>query len=137
MRFRNSMLRIMTGRYGYDELSGLIFILAAVIFVPSIFLYGTLIGDLIRLAAVITAVLGAGRTFSRNIEKREEEYRKYLAVKSRLIRKLPGKSVRVMTDKDYKYFKCPNCNAKLRVPKHKGKIVITCPKCSTEFQRRT
>ncbi len=29
---------------------------------------------------------------------------------------------------------CPNCNSKLRVPSDKGKIKVTCPTCSTEFQ---
>ncbi len=37
----------------------------------------------------------------------------------------------------YKYYNCPNCNQKVRVPKGKGKIEITCPKCRTSFIRRT
>ncbi len=37
----------------------------------------------------------------------------------------------------YKYFNCPNCNQKVRVPKGKGKIEITCPKCRTSFIRKT
>ncbi len=37
----------------------------------------------------------------------------------------------------YKYFNCPNCNQKVRVPKGKGKIEITCPKCHTSFIRKT
>ncbi len=37
----------------------------------------------------------------------------------------------------YKYFNCPNCNQKVRVPKGKGKIEITCPKCRTTFIRKT
>jgi ribosomal protein L37AE/L43A len=39
--------------------------------------------------------------------------------------------------KTHRYFKCPDCKTKLRVPKHKGKIIITCPKCKTEFKRKT
>lgn len=33
--------------------------------------------------------------------------------------------------------KCPNCDSKLRVPRNKGKISITCPKCSTSFEKDT
>ncbi len=39
--------------------------------------------------------------------------------------------------KYYKYFNCPNCNQKVRVPKGRGKIEITCPKCRTSFIRKT
>lgn len=34
---------------------------------------------------------------------------------------------------DYKVIDCPFCKARLRVPKGKGKIKITCPKCSKSF----
>ncbi len=37
----------------------------------------------------------------------------------------------------YKFYNCPNCNQKVRVPKGKGRIEITCPKCHTSFIRKT
>lgn len=39
--------------------------------------------------------------------------------------------------KIYKFFDCPQCKQKVRVPKGKGKICITCPKCRMEFVRRS
>lgn len=36
-----------------------------------------------------------------------------------------------------KIIKCPNCDAKLRVPRNKGKISVTCPKCDTNFEKDT
>ena len=33
--------------------------------------------------------------------------------------------------------KCPNCGQKIRVPRHKGKICIKCPKCRIEFVKKT
>ena len=38
---------------------------------------------------------------------------------------------------DYRVEGCPNCRAKLRVPKGKGKINITCPKCEFKYQLNT
>ena len=38
---------------------------------------------------------------------------------------------------DYKIETCPNCKAKLRVPKGKGKININCPKCEFKYQMNT
>ncbi len=34
---------------------------------------------------------------------------------------------------NYSVISCPKCDTKLRVPKNKGKIKVTCPKCSNEF----
>lgn len=39
--------------------------------------------------------------------------------------------------KTHSYFKCPKCNAELRVPKGKGKIRITCPKCGEQFVEKS
>ena len=36
-----------------------------------------------------------------------------------------------------RYFRCPNCKQKVRVPKGKGTIEIRCPKCNTKFIKRT
>ena len=34
---------------------------------------------------------------------------------------------------EYKFFTCPGCRNHLRVPRGKGKIQITCPKCGQRF----
>lgn len=36
-----------------------------------------------------------------------------------------------------KIFSCPSCSQKLRVPKGRGKIEITCSSCQNKFIRRT
>lgn len=38
---------------------------------------------------------------------------------------------------DNRIVNCPNCDSRLRVPKGKGKIKITCPKCKMDFQSET
>jgi uncharacterized paraquat-inducible protein A len=37
----------------------------------------------------------------------------------------------------YKIFRCPHCKQKVRVPRGRGKISIHCPKCNTEFIRKS
>ena len=39
--------------------------------------------------------------------------------------------------KNYRFYKCPQCKQKVRVPKGRGKICITCPKCRTEFVKKS
>lgn len=38
---------------------------------------------------------------------------------------------------DYLVISCPECKARMRVPKGKGKIKITCSKCNHVFQTNT
>ena len=44
---------------------------------------------------------------------------------------------RFISGKTHKYFTCPNCRQKLRVPKGNGRITITCPKCKTQFKGKS
>ena len=95
------------------------------------------------------------RMFSRNISKRAAENQKYLNFKYRVVCKVKkgkyGRSAgpasfaqkraqmkyKQEQKKMYRFFSCPNCAQKVRVPKGKGKICITCPKCKTEFIKRS
>ena len=38
---------------------------------------------------------------------------------------------------DYNIINCTSCNTRLRVPKNKGKISATCPKCNATFYTHT
>ena len=42
-----------------------------------------------------------------------------------------------MGDKTHRYYRCPGCRQRLRVPRGRGNIVITCPKCHREFTKKT
>lgn len=37
----------------------------------------------------------------------------------------------------FKYYKCKGCGQQLRVPKGRGTIVVTCPKCKMQFNSRS
>ncbi|MBL4935468.1 glutaredoxin family protein [Clostridium sp. YIM B02515] len=41
---------------------------------------------------------------------------------------------RIETLIDYRVVNCPKCPTRLRVPKDKGKITVSCPNCSYEFK---
>ena len=117
--------RFMTGRYGTDKL-GLAMLGAA--------LAMSLLGSFIPVAAVKLAMTAAYyglmfwalfRMFSRNTYARYEENRKFLRFFDRL------------KDREHRYFTCPKCQQPVRVPRGKGKIAITCPKCREKFIKKT
>ena len=44
---------------------------------------------------------------------------------------------RPKSDKEHKVYKCPKCKQPLRVPRGKGKILITCRSCGHKFEKKT
>lgn len=95
-------------------------------------------GLLIRIptAEAITNTLGLlmlaysyFRMFSRNIPKRYEENRRFLKRFNRISR--------MAGDKTHRYYRCSSCGQTIRVPKGKGRIQITCPKCKNTFIKKT
>lgn len=77
------------------------------------------------------------RMFSRNIYRRQQENGTYLQKRYAVTNWWDGIRDRWNQRKDYKFYKCPACRTRLRVPKGKGKLNIVCRKCGTSFQRRT
>ena len=64
---------------------------------------------------------------NKNIEAKE----KFIALKRRISGNLHRDR------KNYSYFSCPSCRTLVRVPKGKGNIRITCPKCGETFVRKS
>ena len=76
------------------------------------------------------------RMFSRNISARAQENGAFLNLWRRVKGFFTGLSAR-LRDRQHRYYRCPQCRQQLRVPRGKGKIVITCPRCRHEFTRKT
>ena len=124
-RLRQKMHRFMEGRYGTDKLNMAILVLALVISVLALVLSFPPVSLILHLAAYALLGIALFRSFSRNIYRRYRENLRYLMLVDRF------------KDKEHKYFVCPKCRQPVRVPKGKGKIAITCPKCKEKFIRKT
>ena len=77
------------------------------------------------------------RMFSRNIQARYAENQKFLRWWGPVANRLRGARMRFADRKIHRYFKCPQCGQRLRVPRGRGKINITCPHCHTQFVRKS
>lgn len=93
-------------------------------------------GILITLA-LIPCFYALYRTFSRNISARQAENYKFLSWWNRVKGWFSRTKDRAVQSKDYKFYACPNCGQEVRVPRGKGKIRITCPKCGNKFEKKT
>jgi DNA-directed RNA polymerase subunit RPC12/RpoP len=127
--------RFMFGRYGGDELSKALLVLSFILllimnFVPKDLRFLTIL-------AYIPVIICMFRIFTRNIYKRRNENYKYLKIKNKIVMWFKNNINRIKTLKNYKYYTCSNCKQKLRVPRGKGKISITCPKCNSSFKGKS
>lgn len=127
------MQSFMAGRYGYDELSRAMSIIALICLLVAMFTGWPLLSTV----ALILWVWALIRSYSKNISKRQLERQSYLRLTGR-IKGWFGTKKRAWSErKTHCYFKCPNCKKTLRVPKGKGKIKITCPECKTQITKKT
>ena len=130
---RDKLYRFMQGRNGMDELARMQSWLVLILLLVGMF---TRIG-LFSFVALILMIYMYFRVFSRNTSKRYEENQKYLNFRYGLAVKKDKWKKRWQQRKTYRFFKCPQCKQTVRVPKGRGKICITCPKCRTEFVKKS
>jgi phage FluMu protein Com len=93
--------------------------------------------NLLILIAYIPLAYALLRILSRNIEKRTKENYTYCEIVRNIKVKFKNLLLILIGTKTHKYYRCGKCRQLIRVPRDKGKIRITCPKCKAEFVRRT
>ena len=124
-KIRTGLFRFMSGRYGTDRLNMVILCVGVAASILSAFFQQHWVGRLAWVLSYVLMIWAIFRSLSRNINKRYQENRRFLLMLDRI------------KDRKNRYFICPRCRQTVRVPRHKGKIAITCPKCKERFQRRT
>ncbi|MFR6156151.1 MAG: hypothetical protein ACLUI7_02575 [Coprococcus sp.] len=130
---KERMQRFMAGRYGNDQLNQFIFIVAIISMVLEIITRQSLFYTL----TLVLLILAYVRVFSRNINKRYEENMKFLQKKDAILNKFRRPKYYAAQRRNFHIYTCPQCKQKIRIPKGKGKISITCPKCRTSFIKKS
>lgn len=125
--------RFMIGRYGFDDLSRIFLGITLALMVISLFAKN----QILYLVSLLILVYCYYRTFSRNIAKRQQENQKFCNFRYQRVVKWNKLKERQAQKKIYRFYKCPQCSQTVRVPKGRGKICITCPKCQTEFIKKS
>ena len=122
----------MLERNGVDHLNKLLFRTAAVIAALNLLL-------LRQIGSVPFLIAGYAlfRTLSRNLPMRQAEDVLVLEKCRRVKAILSGAVQRAKQSRDYRFFSCPGCRSYLRVPRGKGRIQVTCPRCGHRFDRRS
>lgn len=130
---KRGLQNFMQGRYGIDKFSTMLVIVGF-----ALTLIGMFTGfELLSYVSLVVLVYAMFRSYSKNTVQRTKE----LATYTRIIQK--PKAWASLTKKKWDnrstthYFKCEQCKTVLSVPRGKGKIKVTCPKCKKQTVRKS
>ena len=124
-KLSSGLRTFMAGRYGTDRLNMVILCAGLVASILSSLVRVTPLNLIFWLLSYGLMIWAICRTLSRNTYKRYQENRKFMQIFDRL------------KDRQHRYFDCPKCRQMVRVPRGKGKISITCPRCREKFIKKT
>ena len=124
-RFSAGMRKFFAGRYGHDKLNMVILFAGLALCIIGMFVRNVAVDLLLTLGSYALLIWSMTRCLSRNTYKRYQENRRFVLMIDRI------------KDKNNRYFSCPKCKQTVRVPRGKGKIAITCPKCREKFIKKT
>ena len=130
---KEKFYRFMQGRYGNDELSKFLIGVAMVLIILNLLTKS----GIFNLLFWVCLIYSYFRMFSKNHSARYAENQKYLALKNKWAYKWENHKRINEQKKIYHIYNCPYCKQKIRIPKGKGSIIITCPKCKQEFGKRS
>ena len=128
---KQKLQQFMIGRYGIDSFSKFLMGTALVLCILDIFIDSAMMNSWFVLIIIYVYF----RMFSRNHSKRYQENMKYLQIRNKVIAKFNSEKSVMKQRKTHHIYKCPTCRQKIRIPRGKGRICITCPKCKNEFTK--
>ena len=118
------------GRNGFDDLAKHSLIAALVLCIICGFIPRGIFQIVFSAISWALLIYSYYRILSKDIYKRVAENKKYIG-------EINIFKARWQQRKTHRFYRCPKCKTWLRVPKGRGKITITCVKCTTKFHKRS
>ncbi|MFC6295301.1 Zn-Finger Containing protein [Lactiplantibacillus daoliensis] len=133
-KFLQRLQQFMIGRYGQnDTLNKFLNNFALLLIVASFFPKVTWLA----LIALLLLLLSYWRLFSKKIYTQVAINRGFQHLWFPLIWPFTRLGYQVSQHWHYRFFHCENCQQRIRIPRHHGRIRVTCPKCGHQFDART
>lgn len=133
MNFKSKINQFMQGRYGLDQFGKLTVGIALACWIISIFVKSSVF-NMVSVALIVYCYF---RMFSRNHMRRYAENQTYLKITNKIRSYIQSRKNYIRQLKTHHIYKCPGCKQKIRVPRGKGTISIHCPKCHTDFVKKS
>lgn len=118
----------MRGRYGFDELSLALALLSLGLFIVyRLFRWWPLLA-----AAWLPFLVAVFRMCSKKLDARRRERDWFVNLRVRQQAR-SAERARRRADTAHRFLRCRQCGQTLRVPRKRGKIEVTCPRCGHKF----
>ena len=131
--WQRKMMEWLRGRQGPDDLAVFCTNLAIVIVVINLFARVSLLGW-IALALIAYSMF---RIQSKNLGSRARENEAFLKALGPARPWVQNPRAAWAELRTYKHVKCRSCRQRVRVPRGKGRLRVTCPRCKTKFEVRS
>lgn len=131
--WKRKFQQFMIGRYGVDQLSRFLNVCIIALLTINIFTRGHILYWL----AIGLFIYSYYRMFSKNISARLKENEMFLRYRFHAVEEWKKWKFKAEQAKKYHIYKCPGCGQKIRIPRGKGRISIHCPKCHTDFIKKS
>ncbi len=131
-KVKAALSRFMIGRHGVDQLSLALLYLGIALNLLALIPY---LGGL-TLAALAVIIFAVYRVYSKNNAKRYRENAWFLQRFGDVPRKARQLFTRLKNRRKYLYFDCPQCHAKLRLPRGAGNVTVTCGRCGHKVEKK-
>lgn len=120
----------MRGRNGADELGNSVVALSVILLLINLFAHTRVLS----LIALVLAIYACWRMSSTAVAQRQAENRAFLKAIGPAANLIRNPRETVQEQHDFKHLTCPECGQQMRVPRGKGKMRVTCPKCHSKFE---
>lgn len=131
--WQRKMMEWLQGRQGPDDLAVFSMNLAIVVVVVNLFARVSWLGWV----ALVLIVYSMFRIQSKNLGARARENEAFLKALGPARPWVQNPRAAWAELRAYKHVKCASCKQRLRVPRGKGKLRVTCPRCKTKFEVRS
>ena len=131
--WQRRLMEWLRGRQGPDDLAVFSVNLAIVIVLVNVFARTGWLGW-VGLALVAYAMF---RIQSRNLGARARENKAFLRALGPARPWVQNPRAAWAELRAYKHVRCSSCRQRVRVPRGKGRLRVTCPRCKTKFEVRS
>lgn len=126
--------QLWKGRYGVDELAVTAIIIGIGLDIVSLKTHSV---TWVIISGVLILYCSVYRVFSKNIHARVNEREQFIKIFEPMRQFFQKVNKKAQNKTHYTYIICPHCGKKMKVPKNKGKIKVTCPYCKNQFIEKT
>lgn len=123
----------MQGRNGADDFSTTVIVLAMVLYLIGVFAHF----KMVLFLALVAVIYGFFRMTSRNIEARRAENREFLKRVGPARPWIKNPPAAWKEFRAYKHLICENCGQRMRIPRGRGKLRVSCPRCGHKFEYKS